>query len=300
MSHTITGTIQEMLPMKLCLSSVTILPGTLADDISACAEAGCSYLEVWLTKLESYLQGNGAWATPSAVKQLMADKQVTFAGAAYQGGLLLSQGEARRTSFDHFQKRLALCQEFGIGTLLIVPDVAETLEGDDIGRVQATLAQAAELASAFDVKLALEFRSSTRWCASIPTAASLVGSIGSPHLGLCLDLFHYYTGPSKLEDLGYLTRENLYAVQLCDLAGVAREVAGDGDRIFPGEGDFQLGPILQYLKQIDYAGYITVELMNPEIWKMKPTQVMEAAYTCLRMQLGEAGMPTPLQELGRY
>ncbi|HQR41686.1 MAG TPA: sugar phosphate isomerase/epimerase [Gemmatales bacterium] len=286
--------------MKLCLSSVTTLPGTLADDIAACADAGCSHLEVWLTKLETYLQGNGAWATPNAVKQLLADKKVSFIGAAYQGGLLLSQGEARRTSFDQFQKRLALCQEFGIGTLLVVPDVADRLEGDDISRVQATLAQIAELASAFDVKLALEFRGSTRWCASIPTAAALVASVGSPHLGLCLDLFHYYTGPSKLEDLGYLNKDNLFAVQLCDLSGVAREVAGDADRIFPGEGDFHLAPILQYLKQIEYTGYITVELMNPEIWKMKPTQVAEASYTCLRVQVGEAGMPTPLEELGRF
>ena len=285
--------------MKLCLSSVTTLPGTIADDIAACADAGCAHLEVWLTKLESYLQGNGAWATPAAVKQLLAEKKVRFLAAAYQGGLLLTQGEARKTSFDQFQKRLALCQEFGIGTLLIVPDVADKLDGDDLNRVQATLAQAAELASSFEVRLALEFRSNTRWCATIPTAAALVGSIGSPHLGLCLDLFHYYTGPSKLEDLGYLNRDNLFAVQLCDLSGVAREIAGDADRIFPGEGDFHLAPILQYLKQIDYAGYLTVELMNPEIWKMKPSQVMEAAYTCLRMQLGEAGMPTPLTELER-
>ncbi|HMP16363.1 MAG TPA: sugar phosphate isomerase/epimerase, partial [Gemmatales bacterium] len=170
----------------------------------------------------------------------------------------------------------------------------------DIEKVQAALLQAAELASAYHVRLALEFRSNTRWCASIATAAALVNSVGSPWLGLCLDLFHYYTGPSKLEDLGYLNPGNLFAVQLCDLSGVARELAGDSDRIFPGEGDFALSPIIQFLKQIDYQGYVTVELMNPEIWKMKPSQVAEAAYTCLRMQLGQAAMPTPLTELARF
>jgi 2-keto-myo-inositol isomerase len=283
-----------MLP---CLSSVTTLPGTLADDIAACGDAGCQYLEIWLTKLETYLQGNGAWAKPEAVKALMKERDIRFVSAAYQGGLLLSQGEARRVSFDQFQRRLSLCQEFGIGTMLIVPDPAEKLDGGDIQRVQTALAQAAELASAFEVRLALEFRSNTRWCASIPTAAALVASVGSPHLGICLDLFHYYTGPSKLEDLGYLNPGNLFAVQLCDLSGVARELAGDSDRILPGEGDFQLAPIIQYLKQIDYQGYVSVEVMNPEIWKMKPTQVSEAAYTCLRMQLGQAGMPNPLTEL---
>jgi 2-keto-myo-inositol isomerase len=285
--------------MQACLSSVTTLPATFADDVAACADAGCQHLEVWLTKLETYLQGNGAWASSAAVKNLLQERSVTLVGAAYQGGLLLTQGEERRTQFDQLQRRLSLCQEFGIKTLLIVPDVVERLDGEDIDRVQTALSQSAELASAFDVRLALEFRSSTRWCASLPTAAALVGSINSPHLGLCLDLFHYYTGPSKYEDLGYLTNKNLFAVQLCDLSGVARELASDADRILPGEGDFLLEPIISHLKQIGYEGYVTVELMNPEIWKMKPTQVSEAAYTCVRMLLGQAGMPATLQEIGR-
>ena len=283
--------------MQLALSSVTTLPGTIADDISSCADAGCHGLEVWLTKLETYLEGKGAWATPTAIKKLLTDRDVKFIGAAYQGGLLLTQGEERRAQFDLLQRRLSICQELDIPTMLIVPDNADHVDSNDIERVQAALAQAAELASSFNVKLALEFRSTTRWCSSLPTAAMLVNSIGSPHLGLCFDAFHYYTGPSKYEDLAYLTKENLFAVQLCDLSGIAREMAGDGDRILPGEGDFQLVPILDHLRHIDYQGYLTVELMNPEIWKMKPVQVAEAAYTCLRMLLGQAAMPATLQEI---
>ncbi len=283
--------------MQLALSSVTTLPGTIADDISSCADAGCHGLEVWLTKLETYLEGKGAWATPTAIKKLLTDRDVKFVGAAYQGGLLLTQGEERRAQFDLLQRRLSICQELDIPTMLIVPDNTDHVDGNDIERVQAALAQAAELASSFNVKLALEFRSTTRWCSSLPTAATLVNSIGSPHLGLCFDAFHYYTGPSKYEDLAYLTKENLFAVQLCDLSGIAREMAGDGDRILPGEGDFQLVPILDHLRHIDYQGYLTVELMNPEIWKMKPVQVAEAAYTCLRMLLGQAAMPATLQEI---
>lgn len=283
--------------MQVALSSVTTLPGTLADDIGACADAGCGALEVWLTKLEQYLEGQGAWAQPSAIKNLLKERNVKLVGAAYQGGLLLTQGEERRKQFDQFQRRLNLCQEFDIQTLIIVPDVADQLDGEALGRVQASLAQASELASSFSVRLALEFRSTTRWCASVQTAAALAGSIGSPHLGICFDAFHYYTGPSKYEDLACLTPENLFAVQLCDLSGIAREMAGDADRILPGEGDFQLGPIIEYLKQINYQGYVSAELMNPEIWKMKPVQVAEAAYTCLRMILGQAAMPVSLQEV---
>lgn len=283
--------------MQVALSSITTLTGTLADDISVCADAGCHALEVWLTKLETYLEGKGAWASPAAIKKLLTERDVKLVGAAYQGGLLLSQGEERRTQFDLFQRRLSICQELDIPTMLIVPDVADRLDAQSIDRVQVSLVHATELAASFNVRLALEFRSTTRWCSSLPTAAALVSSIGSPNLGLCFDVFHYYTGPSKYEDLAYLTKENLFAVQLCDLSGIAREMAGDGDRILPGEGDFLLTPILDHLKHIDYQGYLTVELMNPEIWKMKPVQVAEAAYTCIRMLLGQAAMPSTLQEI---
>ena len=74
-------------------------------------------------------------------------------------------------------------------------------------------------------------------------------------------------------------------MQLCDLAGVPRELAGDADRILPGDGDFQLGPILEHLRRIGYAGWVSVELFNPELWKMKPVQVAEAAYTAVRRLL---------------
>ena len=160
--------------MQLALSSVTTLPGTIADDIGSCADAGCHGLEVWLTKLETYLEGKGAWATPTAIKKLLTDRDVKFIGAAYQGGLLLTQGEERRIQFDQLQRRLSICQELDIPTMLIVPDNADHVDVHDIERVQSALAQAADLASTFNVKLALEFRSTTRWCSSLPTAATLV------------------------------------------------------------------------------------------------------------------------------
>jgi sugar phosphate isomerase/epimerase len=185
---------------------------------------------------------------------------------------------------------LALCQEFGIGTLLVVADFVERIEATDLERTQVSLKQAAQLAASFGVRLALEFRGSAAWCASLDTALAMIAACEKPNLGVNFDVFHYYTGPSKLEDLDLLTVENLAFVQLCDIAGVPRELATDSDRILPGDGDFQLGPILEHFRRIGYQGWVSVELMNPELWKMKPVQVAEAAITALRRLLGLAQM----------
>ena len=89
-------------------------------------------------------------------------------------------------------------------------------------------------------------------------------------------------GPSKLEDLARLTPRNLAFVQISDVAGVPRELMTDGDRIMPGEGDFQIEIILDQLKRIGYSGFVSLELMNPILWQAKPTQVAELALTAVQ------------------
>src|SRR5438094_183099 len=99
--------------MKPCISQAVTLPSSFADDVANYADAGCPALEVWLTKLEDHLADHSVADT----RKLLADRAMTLAAAAYQGGLLLSSGEARQAHFDHFKRRLDLCQTFGIKTL---------------------------------------------------------------------------------------------------------------------------------------------------------------------------------------
>lgn len=265
------------------VSGCTLLSTPLPEQLAALADGGGTAVDVWLTQLEEAVGRDGA----DSIKKILEARQLKLVSACYQGGLLLSQGEERRAQFNHFQQRLSLCQEFGIGVLALVPDYAEKVTATDVQRAVVSLKQAGQVAAAFDVKLALEFRGNSKWCACLPTAAVLVEAAAEANVGLCFDLFHFYTGPSKLEDLSLLTSESLFLVQLCDLAGTLRELAGDGDRIFPGEGDFQVEPVIQHLRQIAYAGPVSVELMSPSLWKLKPAAVAEAAVGSLGRVLGE-------------
>ncbi len=270
--------------MRPCISQSTTLTTSFADDVQAYASAGCRALEVWLTKLETYLEQHSA----EQARQLLAERQMTLAAAAYQGGLLLSQGEQRRAHFDHFKRRLDLCQAFAIPTLLVVADFVEQVDAQGLERAVVSLAEAARWAQAFGVRLALEFRGRSTFCASLDTALALVRACGEANVGVCLDVFHYYTGPSKFDDLALLTPANLAHVQVCDLAGVARELATDADRIFPGEGDFHLGPIVEQLRTLGYDGWVSLELFNPTLWQARASQVAELGLESVRRLLGTA------------
>lgn len=272
--------------MKPAISQVCTLHSPFEKDVEDYAAGACHAMEIWLGKLETYLEQHSL----DDVRRLLEEHEMAAPVASFQGGLLTSQGEARRAHWEHFSRRLELLKALGVETLVTAIDVAGPLAQQDIDRVQASLAQAAVRAGEQGVRLALEFQATAAFGNNLQTAAALVAETGSPHVGICFDVFHYYLGSSKLEDLGYLHAQNLFHVQLCDLAGTPRELAADSDRILPGDGDFQLQPILDALRAIDYGGYISLELMNPQIWRVPARQLGEIGMTALRTLLGQASM----------
>lgn len=272
--------------MMPAISQVCTLHSPFEKDVEDYAAGACHAMEIWLGKLETYLERRSV----DDVRRLLENYEMAAPVASFQGGLLVSQGDARREHWDHFSRRLELLKSLGIQTLVIALDAVGPLAQQDLDRVQASLTQAAAQAGAQGLRLALEFQASATFGNNLQTAAALVAETGSPHLGICLDVFHYYLGPSKPEDLGYLNEQNLFHVQLSDLAGTPRELASDADRILPGDGDFQLQPILDALRQANYQGYVSLELMNPQIWRVPARQLSEIGMTALRTLLGQASM----------
>ena len=272
--------------MQPCLAQVCTLNAPFEQDIADYAAGQCRAVELWFGKLETYLESHSI----DDVRRLLDEHEIVAPVASYQGGLLVSQGEARRVAWEHFDRRLAICRDLSVRTIVLAGDVLQPLAQQDFDRLMVSLTQAAEQATTYGVRVALEFQAAARLPNNLQTAVSLVAQVGHPLLGICLDAFHYYTGPSKADDLGYLTGENLFHVQLCDLAGTAREMATDSDRVLPGDGDFVLEPIVARLKEIAYNGYVSVELMNPQIWQVSPRSFGEIAMTSLRKVLGLASM----------
>ena len=82
----------------------------------------------------------------------------------------------------------------------------------------------------------------------------------------------------------------MFHVQLCDLAETPRELATDAQRILPGDGDIPLAPIVARLGEIGYEGFVSIELLNPQLWQVPPRQFGEIGITALRRVLGTASM----------
>jgi len=268
------------------LSQVCSLHSPFEKDIADYSAGACHAIEIWLGKLDAYLQRH----TAADVRRLLDEHEMAAPVASFQGGLLTSQGDARREHWASFARRLVLCRELGIATLVVAGDVHGPLAAQDLDRLQVSLRQAAADAGRHGVRLALEFAGRATFPNNLQTAVALVDEVGSPHLGICLDVFEFYVGSSKTEDLALLSNENLFHVQFSDLAGQPREFATDADRVLPGDGDFALELFVERMRAISYTGCVSVELMNPRIWPIAPLQFGEIAITALRRVLGQASM----------
>lgn len=272
--------------MKPAIAQVCSLPAPFARQVEDYAAGQCRALEIWLTKLEEHLRQHSL----DEVRQLMARNDMAAPVASFQGGLLLSDGPLRDEAWKHYAQRLALCRELGIATLVLAADASGSATEADFERLHRSLVEAAELAASHQVRIAVEFQARAPLLNNLQTAVAVVEAIGHPALGICLDAFHFAVGPSKYEDLGYLTAEHLFHVQLCDLSEMPRELASDSHRILPGDGDLPLERVVGHLRQIGYDGYVSIELMNHQLWRVGARTFGEIAMTSLRCILGQAGM----------
>ena len=213
--------------------------------------------------------------------------------ASFQGGLAHQPGRVPQRALGSFRAGDWSCAGSWASARWSWPATspARSTQQDfeRVARVAATGGRAGRPSTACGWRSS--FKAGPTFANNLQTAAALVAETGSPHLGMCLDVFHYYIGPSKPEDLGYLTTENLFHVQLCDLAGQPRELATDARSHSAGRRRLSYSaPIVEHLRQIGYAGYVSVELMNPQIWQIPPRQFGEIAMTALRKVLGQASM----------
>lgn len=272
--------------MKPAISQISSLAAPFERDVEDYRAAACEAIEIYLGKLETYLNEHSL----DDVRRLLDQHQMAAPVASFQGGLFVQDEQAAAEHWHLLARRLEMLQRLGTRTLVVAGDLAEPAAGQEVERIRAALRRAAQHAAPHNVRIAFEFQGRATFANNLRTAAALVADCGEPNLGICFDVFHYYTGPSKLEDLAALTAENLFHVQLCDLAGQPREWASDGDRVLPGDGDFQLQPIVEHLRAIGYEGYVSLEVMNPQIWQIPPLQLAEVGMTALRKVLGEAAM----------
>ncbi len=248
-------------PFKLALNTSTLFPFNLdvKQQIRVAAEAGYEGIELWVKDIEDYISGGGS------LKQLR--KYISDTGISVVNGIAFfkwtdADENTRAEGFKQAEREMRMLAEIGCTGIAAPPTGnVETVTLDNMAR---NFAQLAELAREIGIEPIIEFWGRASKLSRISEAVYIAIESGVPDAKILLDLFHMYTGGSKVEALKLIDGKNIGVVHVNDYpANPPRETIADKDRVFPGEG---IGPTAQFarlLNEAGYRGYLSLELFIP-------------------------------------
>lgn len=258
--------------MKIGIHEITFQQGAYLDHVTAFAKAGWRHFEINLWAAWAHVERHGI--APTAA--LTADHGLTCVGATGLGMRAFKDGASRAADVDQIKRYGEVMAALKCRPLVVGCDAPDAGSRDtfdaDLNRMADHVRTVADGGSAFGVTLAIEVNW-CRMCRSFRTAAEVVRRVDRANVGVVWDPAHFYSTPSRREDLDALQGRIVHA-HLNDMRSTPHEVLNvNSDRVMPGSKAGVL-PLRQWIDRITaagYDGYHCVELFDAELHKQDIT-----------------------------
>jgi len=260
-----------------CINQQTTLPAPFARSCEAYAAAGFRHVELWMPRLQE--EG----IRPAEGLQILRRCNLEVVCACSSDLKLTATEEEFQKNLIELRASLQFCRSLGAKTHVVYSPSVPKPSREDHRRVVSRLAQAGDIAAAQEVRLALEFWAHSNLFGCLPTTLATLRAARHPNVGVCLDTYHFFAGPSKTEDLDDLRRGEIAHVHFHDVpSSTPRERLTDPDRVPPGEGCIGLNQITAALRRTGYQGALSVELFGAEFHEGDPGRVAARCFKALR------------------
>ncbi len=172
-----------------------------------------------------------------------------------------------------FNQMINYCYKLESNLLIVNPsflenktDLNEIPQWRIVNRTIKRLKDLSKKANEYDIKIGFEFLSDSS-ISTLSNAKEVVGSLESlENLGYIIDTFHFIKSMAEREQLKDIKRF-IFLIQLADLKYDSLEklsLLKDSNRVFPGEGNFDMKKFLFYLNKIGYNKLYSIELSKNE------------------------------------
>ncbi len=220
------------------------------------AKAGIKNVEPSSGLLDDFLKND----TLASAKRVLTDNGLKVVSGAIGTTGLWEPNPKFADNLEAFKKRCEQFAELG-APLVYSPCVTDAkFNADDYAKGAQNIRQVAEVARQFQLKVAAEFVRSSTFMASLTTALRLHREAAHPNFGILFDCYHFWSGPSKMEDMDLIRPGEIIHAHLNDTQDLPRELLDLQSRVVPGDGVAPLAKILHKLVDHGYSGPISVEL----------------------------------------
>lgn len=259
----------------------------LATDIRAASAAGFDCLEIWSSKLQSFLRSN----TTGDLKKMFEENGIEPYSINSIEQVTFRDDEGRARLRSECEEMCRIASEIDCPYVVVVPGrlSQDSSKANVIKESVKTLAEIGAIAAAHGVGLAFEFLGQPDCSVqTLALADEIVSKTARENVGLVIDSFHFYAGGSTIESIETLDPARLFIFHINDAEDLPREQLEDRHRLLPGLGILPLTEIVAALRRIHYDRVASVEIFRPEYWERDPFQLAHDAHTAVSQVLGQS------------
>jgi len=233
------------------------------------ARAGIKNVELTNNLLDEFLKSDSL----PAAKRVLTDLGLTPVSSACGVFGLWEPNPKRAAQLDAFKKRCEQFASLGLTKIYSPTPTTEKFTEEDYKRGVANMRENGDIAKQFGMVVMAEAVRTSTFIGTLPTMLKMMREAGHPSVAPLLDLYHFWSGLNKLEDLDRIRQGEIGHVHFQDVPDMPRELLDNTTRIIPGDGVSPLNRMLRTLADKGYAGPLSVELFLPKFQQGDPYEV---------------------------
>jgi 2-keto-myo-inositol isomerase len=233
------------------------------------ARAGIRYVEITDVLLDEFLQSNSL----ADAKRVLTDNGLTPVSAAAVLPDIWIPGPDRAASLETWRRRCEQYAELGLQKMYAPSITGRPVTAEDFAATPDCIREVGEITRGFGLTAMIEFARTSTHLATLSSTLSVIRAAAHSSVRPMLDLFHFWSGLSKFEDLDLLEPGELAHAHFQDLLAGPRELIDNNSRLIPGDGIAPVERIIRKLAEKGYAGALSVELFRPELVNGDPFAV---------------------------
>ena len=248
---------------RLCIHTITTKPWDIHTGLEKYHAAGIGGISVWRDTLVNQ--------NLEAIQNKMKAAGITPVSLVRGGFYTSKDAVERQAAIDENKRAIDECA--GIGAPMVVLVCGATpgqTVAEDLAQIQAGIEATLDRAAGCGVKLAIEplhpMYADTRSAVStMKTANDLCDAIGSPLVGVAVDVFHVWWDAEFESELDRCGRAgNILAFHLCDWKTDMEDMLND--RGLMGEGIIDLKRMVRLVEAAGFTGFHEVEIFSNRWW----------------------------------
>ncbi len=255
--------------MTLAIHQNTSLDAGYRGSLEGWARAGIRGAEIVAEHLDEFLKTNST----AAARRLFADLGVTAVSGASRVNQLWEPHPGNAAARESFRKRCDIFASVGLTRIYSPTGTTGTFTEDDYKVGADNMRAVGEIARQFGMTAMVEAVRASTFISTLPTLLRMTRAAAHPNMAPLLDIYHFWSGLNKLEDLDLIRPGEIGHVHFQDVPDSPRERLDNNTRFIPGDGIAPLTAILGKLADKGYSGPLSVELFLPRFRQGDPYEV---------------------------